>query len=156
MPVFPTRVGMVRAPPGPAEVAQGFPHARGDGPIENTHDTLWRRFSPRAWGWSGVPLPGMAPVAVFPTRVGMVRQTDTAIFCRYRFPHARGDGPSAPARTRFLETFSPRAWGWSGNQCQRPGVLQVFPTRVGMVRGEPGSVCDFERFPHARGDGPPG
>ncbi len=55
----------------------GFPHARGDGPSRWFRPTSQSSFSPRAWGWSGIHGDDFAGCAVFPTRVGMVRTSDT-------------------------------------------------------------------------------
>src|SRR5260370_967260 len=91
-------------------------------------------FSPRAWGWSDHTLFWRRAGGVFPTRVGMVRSHTLPASTLYCFPHARGDGPLAITREWWEITFSPRAWGWSG-QVRAPAVAAVvFPTRVGMVR----------------------
>src|SRR5450759_1061492 len=51
-------------------------------------------------------------------------------------------------------SFSPRAWGWSGQIADVTLGMFVLPTRVGMVRyaANAGILC--WRSPHARGDGP--
>ena len=158
-----------------------FPHPRGDGPqllSENSHYCC--RFSPHAWGWS-VSLISAGDVKlernvrVFPTRVGMVRRTNSGSFLKFdvfptrvgmvriseadsawaaRFPHTRGDGPAFDARCCVKIMFSPHAWGWSIKPHTILRNNSVFPTRVGMVRdranGSRTSCC----FPHTRGDGP--
>ena len=50
--------------------------------------------------------------------------------------------------------FSPHAWGWSENKEKLEAAVQVFPTRVGMVRPPPGVAGGLNGFPHTRGDGP--
>src|SRR5271165_5281568 len=93
--VLPTRVGMVR-PTLPAELQErSSPHTRGDGPMIRYRFISVSRFSPHAWGWSGLsvsvsilysvsfsPHAGgwsddvvhrIARANVLPTRVGMVR-----------------------------------------------------------------------------------
>ncbi len=71
--VLPTRVGMVRWNPIGFSTKHCSPHARGDGPIFSFGLGKGRKFSPRAWGWSG--LMRVCPYCreVLPTRVGMVR-----------------------------------------------------------------------------------
>ena len=135
--VFPTRVGMVRnCAPSPRSRG-GFPHARGDGPTIPLHRAQIILFSPRAWGWSAARLDRCGDVAVFPTRVGMVRRPTGCPASRPRFPHARGDGPSASRTGPRWWPFSPRAWGWSGDIDALVIGVEVFPTRVGMVRLPP-------------------
>ena len=84
---------MVRSEFGHSLDGRGFPHARGDGPVSNGTDRQLSLFSPRPWGWSVNTSAGMPDSDVFPTPVGMVRDTanfSPLIAC---FPHARGDGP---------------------------------------------------------------
>ena len=71
--VFPTPVGMVRHRVQAQRHAQGFPHARGDGPsaLAKAGTPPW--FSPRPWGWSAVGVGSPTHPQVFPTPVGMVR-----------------------------------------------------------------------------------
>ena len=75
--VLPTRVGMVRGPGGTVRLSNRSPHARGDGPRTELPAGPAFRFSPRAWGWSG--LMRVCPYCreVLPTRVGMVRTSAT-------------------------------------------------------------------------------
>ena len=50
--------------------------------------------------------------------------------------------------------FSPQAWGCSGARHRQGCGREVFPTSVGMFRGQ--VPCDLapNRFPHKRGDVP--
>ena len=110
------------------------PHARGDGPDD--WDLIRRRmlFSPRAWGWSGTDLSADGAERVLPTRVGMVRRLAPLGEHSKRSPHARGDGPLLRLQHLSQPLFSPRAWGWSRlSRIVRP-LVNVLPTRVGMVR----------------------
>ena len=133
--VFPTRVGMVRAPsPSPAQTIC-FPHSRGDGPAVRQNTTTRTEFSPLAWGWSALRRFKMVLGSVFPTRVGMVRKRRHQPPESRSFPHSRGDGPPLMPASDRLNWFSPLAWGWSGFESLHPTSLDVFPTRVGMVRG---------------------
>ncbi len=50
-------------------------------------------FSPHAWGWSVLSSYQGLNVIVFPTRVGMVRDTLKNATEGLCFPHTRGDGP---------------------------------------------------------------
>ena len=71
-----------------------------------------------------------------------------------RFPHARGDGPIRLEIGVLLVGFSPRPWGWSVLDPDKPIPFFVFPTPVGMVRCRNSLKCTPPSFPHARGDGP--
>ena len=95
---------------GPARV----PHARGDEP-------------------SNVPS-AASYVTVFPTHVGMNRQSIDTSLSSYRVPHARGDEPTV-------------MWAEEKGQI-------VFPTHVGMNRACRGRGARCHRVPHARGDEP--
>ena len=74
--VFPTRVGMVRFCGIASISCFSFPHTRGDGPRIRNQTPRRRRFSPHAWGWSGVTASHLPAGQVFPTRVGMVRNME--------------------------------------------------------------------------------
>ena len=56
-------------------------------------------------------------------------------------------------RTSAL-SFSPRAWGWSGQVTYYGQYLTVLPTCVGMVRSLIRVADTYSRSPHVRGDGP--
>ena len=132
--VFPTRVGMVRRPRLTPCGTSCFPHTRGDGPRLPAPLVPALAFSPHAWGWSGTAGRQNRAGIVFPTRVGMVRLKKTIDEGRRRFPHTRGDGPSANLSDVASVGFSPHAWGWSANSPRATRSSAVFPTRVGMVR----------------------
>ena len=153
--VFPTRVGMVRQPFYCSAEVLGFPHTRGDGPSGRRRIQSQTSFSPHAWGWSVVPAPGSIVLSVFPTRVGMVRPPPRNVGAGESFPHTRGDGPGCRRNANPIHSFSPHAWGWSVSRTSNGVTLQVFPTRVGMVRSPAHSRACLPRFPHTRGDGPP-
>src|SRR5438876_9179091 len=73
--VFPTRVGMVRSSRILSASPARFPHTRGDGPPLRDTQVVVSPFSPQAWGWSNSPAHSHLRREVFPTRVGMVRDT---------------------------------------------------------------------------------
>ncbi len=52
---------------------------------------------------------------VFPTRVGMFRSQSDIAFADSRFPHTRGDVPASCQVLIDVYSFSPHAWGCSGN-----------------------------------------
>ena len=152
----------------------GIPHARGDGPCDLSTLVTRVTYSPRAWGWSIYVHHRFGLVRVFPTRVGMVLCVDNSLpqrvvfptrvgmvliapacaGCRSRIPHARGDGPDFPHITGLPNSYSPRAWGWSGRAAGPARRVVVFPTRVGMVLPRRSLVSADIGIPHARGDGP--
>src|SRR5208337_4985404 len=108
----------------------------------------------RAWGWSGITIKTTIYDRVLPTCVGMVRNPQQRQSLRPCSPHVRGDGPQSTIQGGLLDSFSPRAWGWSETNTRPSTPTMVLPTCVGMVRA-PGMV---ERMcgcsPHVRGDGP--
>ncbi len=69
-------------------------------------------------------------------------------------PHPRGDGPPRRLASNCASSFSPPAWGWSGNPATRRVLHSVLPTRVGMVRQVSQITQASQRSPHPRGDGP--
>ncbi len=91
--VLPTRVGMVRLGPWRLRLPQSSPHTRGDGPSAWRFTVPSGKFSPHAWGWSGLDATVWNRVSVLPTRVGMVRQKLLRASVVYGSPHTRGDGP---------------------------------------------------------------
>ncbi len=52
-------------------------------------------------------------MGVFPTPVGMVRESGAGWWRGGGVPHARGDGPIYLVVVLALSAFSPRPWGWS-------------------------------------------
>jgi len=70
------------------------------------------------------------------------------------FPHARGDGPNQKKAQCYMMSFSPRTWGWTGIEIKGWGLVDIFPTHVGMDRENENEDERKKNFPHARGDGP--
>ncbi len=134
----------------------GSPHTRGDGPNGAEVKPLHPRFSPHAWGWSGVSTCFVDASTVLPTRVGMVRQIAERFKVSRSSPHTRGDGPAEFVPYDGIYQFSPHAWGWSDANASAKQCFPVLPTRVGMVRSANWPVCGAARSPHTRGDGPLG
>ena len=66
----------------------------------------------------------------------------------------RGDGPQPSLFSDDAASFSPRAWGWSGESGDPGAWGNVLPTCVGMVRSSTISAAASRRSPHVRGDGP--
>ena len=152
--VFPTRVGMVRWRTSARRSLRSFPHTRGDGPPVPVIAKSCPAFSPHAWGWSGFHRRKITLPTVFPTRVGMVRESNPPSGALQCFPHTRGDGPPLSTLNSPTGRFSPHAWGWSVFVAVGAVGGDVFPTRVGMVRHRPALPAHRRRFPHTRGDGP--
>ena len=73
--VFPTHVGMDRRHHWHLLRSTCIPHARGDGPQVPRLLLLRRKYSPRTWGWTGHRGRADPHAHVFPTHVGMDRQT---------------------------------------------------------------------------------
>ncbi len=131
-----------------------FPHVHGDGPSIVAAPSSFRKFSPRAWGWSAAVGARVEDTGVFPTCVGMVRYAPSGMISGGSFPHVRGDGPEQIALWEEYYKFSPRAWGWSCASEEFPPAVIVFPTCVGMVRNRTSWTWPSPSFPHVRGDGP--
>ena len=93
-------------------------------------------------------------VVVFPTQVGMFRGAGLGIVNHAGFPHASGDVPTPEAREELRKKFSPRKWGCSVDFRKLARRRYVFPTQVGMFRGQPDPCSRAMRFPHASGDVP--
>ncbi len=152
--VLPTRVGMVRYSRPHSAQTGSSPHTRGDGPEYMTHSKRDMAFSPHAWGWSGNRHGFRHCQSVLPTRVGMVRIFKNNLTFALCSPHTRGDGPIDTTASIWSQSFSPHAWGWSGDEIGRPLHRVVLPTRVGMVRRGVACVRCAAGSPHTRGDGP--
>ncbi len=152
--VLPTRVGMVRVLMLRIAPGNRSPHPRGDGPHGASCQGFREKFSPPAWGWSGMARARHVSRRVLPTRVGMVRSPPFPQQSRLSSPHPRGDGPrDRMVRPEPLQ-FSPPAWGWSAVHDVLSLGGCVLPTRVGMVRVVVPEVALRKRSPHPRGDGP--
>ena len=93
--VFPTGVGVDRITSGEFAVARSFPHRRGGGPSSFLAGPPSPAFSPQAWGWTVHLRLERRALLVFPTGVGVDRQSMIAAGLR--------------------NTFSPQAWGWAVN-----------------------------------------
>ena len=132
--VLPTRVGMVRAAAVLGPRSPGSPHPRGDGPLSRGIAVGRRKFSPPAWGWSGLGTTARTTTVVLPTRVGMVRTGRWSRLVSSGSPHPRGDGPRGICGRWTQARFSPPAWGWSAVSVRDRKLSLVLPTRVGMVR----------------------
>ena len=130
------------------------PHPRGDGPMMAYEDFTLAACSPPAWGWSGRGLNAVAPRAVLPTRVGMVRRLPGPLPPVHGAPHPRGDGPVRRTASASGVKCSPPAWGWSDRPAHWPSPGLVLPTRVGMVRPDSDARGCSACAPHPRGDGP--
>ena len=152
--VFPTPVGMFRAPCRASSAEKSFPHARGDVPLFRDFLCFVYVFSPRPWGCSVAADWTAKAVNVFPTPVGMFRVCLGVAFRRRRFPHARGDVPARHVRMLRADRFSPRPWGCSVEHGFAADGADVFPTPVGMFRVVPSPLGASTCFPHARGDVP--
>ena len=130
--VFPTPVGMDRHHRGIQKDRGRFPHTRGDGPIHQQLFSGGSMFSPHPWGWTEALGPVGVHFVVFPTPVGMDLTGHFSDRNNIRFPHTRGDGPTASNSRPPRVWFSPHPWGWTVKirLCRRG--QHVFPTPVGM------------------------
>ena len=153
-PVFPTHVGMFLGSMELLTILTGFPHTRGDVPDFFDYQAQYNTFSPHTWGCSA-PSPGSrVRSVVFPTHVGMFRPFLNSAPYEVCFPHTRGDVPSCRLSFRLAFMFSPHTWGCSAPSPGSRVRSVVFPTHVGMFRGEGGRLQAVLRFPHTRGDVP--
>ena len=111
-------------------------------------------FSPHAWGWTFPTAIGGYHSNVFPTRVGVDRETNIGKNSMLRFPHTRGGGPQQLRITSLHCKFSPHAWGWTVSETTEPPPAIVFPTRVGVDLQATPDEIQQRCFPHTRGGGP--
>ena len=151
--VFPTRVGMDHHPECQRSGHQRIPHTRGDGPQSYNLSNIRAKYSPHAWGWTGISTDDILNSIVFPTRVGMARflcVCDSCI-CAYSprvgmdrqvdsvgvhgegIPHTRGDGPTAGNLLHNHSVVFPTRVGMGPRWRRRRARWKVFPTRVGMM-----------------------
>jgi len=152
--VFPTHVGMDRAPALMRRRSSRIPHARGDGPKRRWVLRGLCGYSPRTWGWTAAGRAGPAGADVFPTHVGMDRRRRRIFPLATGIPHARGDGPDARVVVRKRLWYSPRTWGWTEKRALEAACVEVFPTHVGMDPHRRPAYNHPLSIPHARGDGP--
>ena len=152
--LFPTPVGMFRATSCARSAPAPFPHACGDVPPLLTARDLADAFSPRLWGCSASPRPHRGPRGLFPTPVGMFRESGPTATASSPFPHACGDVPGAHGNARPPSLFSPRLWGCSAKCLKSLSALLLFPTPVGMFRRLFQRYGRPYTFPHACGDVP--
>ena len=153
--VFPTPVGMFREHWRVLHERPGFPHACGDVPGKEPPHPRSLTFSPRLWGCSVGGRHHTPGRRVFPTPVGMFRRRGRCSRWRRGFPHACGDVPSKGLPLVPGTGFSPRLWGCSVRHRHQRVPGAVFPTPVGMFRGDRRRCGGRARFPHACGDVPP-
>ena len=152
--VFPTHVGMDRRRPSSICLSPRVPHARGDGPDGSQGVVELGGCSPRTWGWTAILTRFLAVAWVFPTHVGMDRDSYSAVNVPRGVPHARGDGPYSESVNQSILKCSPRTWGWTGARRPAGTTAPVFPTHVGMDRTGIRAGASRAGVPHARGDGP--
>ena len=152
--VFPTQVGMFRVELVSSWSNCCFPHASGDVPAKTPPTAPQAQFSPRKWGCSVHDFTCGVPHIVFPTQVGMFRIQRTRDGAPEGFPHASGDVPVGFDSLDMALKFSPRKWGCSVQPRRGAGDVRVFPTQVGMFRGDFHLNPAFWSFPHASGDVP--
>ena len=88
-----------------------FPHTRGDGPTTNAARIALKKFSPHAWGWSGVALDAVGADGVFPTRVGMVDGDAGEMDAGGAFRAREGAAP-LKLPDRVLTFRRSRRWRW--------------------------------------------
>ena len=95
-----------------------------------------------------------ALTAVFPTHVGVYRETPYHIPKRRSFPHACGGVPGVVYNAETGNEFSPRMWGCTAHTALLRQPLYVFPTHVGVYLSGFISSPFIKRFPHACGGVP--
>ena len=130
----PTHVGMDRRRVQPCRKVVRRPHARGDGPPQQTKPTGYSVQAPRTWGWTDDVPWGRGDYHAGPTHVGMDHGEFVPVRVQDRRPHARGDGPdpALPADRRL--TQAPRTWGWAAGATEIAAFATAGPTHVGMDR----------------------
>ena len=153
-PVFPTHVGMFLASIIVFIIPHSFPHSRGDVPLTLFLCAADLMFSPLTWGCSLLLFTRFYRFLVFPTHVGMFRDSLHFSLLFVSFPHSRGDVPAETDALLDDKAFSPLTWGCS--MMMQPHFVSsaVFPTHVGMFRSPRSTLRRWSGFPHSRGDVP--
>ncbi len=134
--VVPAHGGVLRSPRRPGSAALSRPHPRGGAPAERYGRARPGRSSPPTRGCSCLAAARLAPGAVVPTHVGVLRPPSQGWSARCGRPRPRG---GAPMRA---EMISPRRnvvppTGWSSSRrCQHRPVV-VVPAYVGVLPRTP-------------------
>ena len=132
--VFPTGVGVYRVSTSPTSALDRFPHRRG--------------------GVTAILDTEVGQRAVFPTGVGVYRYRLDGNAIRRSFPHRRGGVPYKARTITVISSFSPQAWGCTGEALAHLASMPVFPTGVGVYRGTLQGTRKSRGFPHRRGGVP--
>ncbi len=132
--VFPTDVGVDRSTGRDRKTSQSIPHGCGGGPLTTGWGARSRVYSPRMWGWTADNGMGSKVPGVFPTDVGVDRQSEARPTGPTRIPHGCGGGPGRELTLRPTTWYSPRMWGWTGQSFGPVPLALVFPTDVGVDR----------------------
>ena len=117
-----------------ADYVIGIPHPRGDGPKGDIVQIRSGWYSPPTWGWTARESAFRLCEQVFPTHVGMDRETRHDKIPCGGIPHPRGDGPTLLTLWLLSKRYSPPTWGWTAHHPHRRERSGVFPTHVGMDR----------------------
>ena len=153
--VFPTGVGVYRHRQYLPPRTNSFPHRRGGVPLVSDCGKLGFQFSPQAWGCTAIISIAVARAYRFPHRRGGVPDFSalaSAVACV--FPTGVGVYRETDMTTVYIVTFSPQAWGCTAEPWNIWRYGRVFPTGVGVYRGGFIFGPDGQSFPHRRGGVP--
>ena len=89
---------------------------------------------------------------MFPTHVGIARQTSTACGLAPHVPYACGDCACSASRRQTVNPCSLRMWGLRGRVRRQPPDVRMFPTHVGIARIEQFARMTTRNVPYACGD----
>ena len=132
----------------------GFPRARGDGPVTRWGTPFCPTVPPRTRGWSPSARKAYGFASGSPAHAGMVPCPPSSTAWSGRFPRARGDGPQWLDSWFDDGTVPPRTRGWSLEARRQRRLADGSPAHAGMVPLSNSSGVLSMWFPRARGDGP--
>ena len=150
--MFPTHVGIARPLSFYPPFAGHVPYACGDCAAADVPEKAITGCSLRMWGLREAAETDKQPAQMFPTHVGIARTVNVPVRQNQHVPYACGDCADISGPSISLDTCSLRMWGLRGQRQRRQSRQQMFPTHVGIARG---NLADFGRIrdvPYACGD----
>ena len=159
IPMFPTHVGIARCSSTAAQCPRHVPYACGDCAGVRAVCVLAGKCSLRMWGLRDFAIGRIESRDMFPTHVGIARESVGAHLAVAHVPYACGDCADFGSEERNHERCSLRMWGLRDAGRPRCGAACMFPTHVGIAREPPHRAPGHRYVPYACGDcarvGPP-
>ena len=132
--MFPTHVGIARPPATNASSWCDVPYACGDCATPHPVNIIGAECSLRMWGLRGRLRRGERQRYMFPTHVGIARDTRKTYNVGSNVPYACGDCAPRTRRQFVLGACSLRMWGLRVPIFRHAQTTEMFPTHVGIAR----------------------